>query len=105
MKSLGGDGRVIKKKVARIEDALRYAMSLDVCTTVSGIDSLTVLRRNLKIARGFSPMTARERSAYEQSLTEYAQDGRFELYKTSAEHEGEVGRKQHGFPSQEEVAI
>lgn len=105
MKSLGGDGRILKKKVARIDDALRYAMSLQVCTTVSGVDSLTVLRRNLEIARGFSPMNARERKAYEQSLSEYAQDGRFELYKTSAEHEGEVGRKQHGFPSQDELAL
>ena len=51
MKSLGGDGRVITKKAARVGDALRYAMSLPVCTTVSGIDSLKVLRQNLKIAR------------------------------------------------------
>jgi len=78
-------------------------MSLPVCTTVSGIDSMKVLRQNLKIARGFVPMTARERAAYERSLAEQAADGRFELYKTSAEHEGEVGRKQHGFPSPEEV--
>jgi hypothetical protein len=40
----------------------------------------------------------------ERSLAEYGPDGRFELYKTSAEHEGEAGRKQHGFPSQEEMA-
>jgi aryl-alcohol dehydrogenase-like predicted oxidoreductase len=105
MKSLGGSGSVIKKKVARIEDALRYAMSLPVCTTVSGIDSVRVLRQNLRIARGFSPMSARERAAYERSLLGVALDGRFELYKTSAEHEGEVGRKQHGFPSQDEVAL
>ena len=50
-------------------------------------------------------MSPSERKAYEQSLSEYAQDGRFELYKTSAEHEGEVGRKQHGFPSPEELAL
>ena len=80
-------------------------MSLPVCTTVSGIDSLKVLRQNLRIARGFSPMSARERTAYERSLADDALDGRFELYKTSAEHEGDVGRKQHGFPSQEEVAL
>jgi aryl-alcohol dehydrogenase-like predicted oxidoreductase len=105
MKSLGGDGRLIKKKAARVEDALRYAMSLPVCTTVSGIDSLRVLRQNLRIARGFTPMTVRERRAYERSLQTAALDGRFELYKSSAEHEGEVGRAQHGFPSQEEVAM
>jgi uncharacterized protein len=105
MKSLGGDGRAIKKKAARVADALRYAMSLPVCTTVSGIESMKVLRQNLRIARGFSPMSARERLAYERSLADHSLDGRFELYKTSAEHEGEVGRKQHGFPSQREVAM
>jgi predicted aldo/keto reductase-like oxidoreductase len=104
MKSLGGDGRAVKKKAAAVEDALRYAMSLPVCTTVSGIDSLKVLRQNLKIARGFEPMTVPEQKAYERSLADYGPDGRFELYKTSAEHEGEVGRKQHGFPSPEEMA-
>ena len=31
-------------------------------------------------------------------------DGRFELYKTTAEHEGAEGRTQHGFPSQDAVA-
>jgi predicted aldo/keto reductase-like oxidoreductase len=105
MKSLGGDGRAVKKRAARIDQALRYAMSLEVCTTVSGIDSLKVLRQNLRVARGFLPMDARERERYERSLTEYATDGRFELYKTSAEHEGAVGRKQHGYPSHEEVAM
>jgi len=105
MKSLGGDGRVVKKRAARVADALRYAMSLPVCTTVSGIDSLKVLRQNLRIARHFTPMSARERLAYERRLAEYAADGRFELYKTSAEHDGAVGREQHGFPSQEEVAM
>jgi predicted aldo/keto reductase-like oxidoreductase len=103
MKSLGGDGRVIRKKKARVDDALRYAMSLPVCTTVSGVDSMKVLRQNLRIARAFSPMTARQRAAYERSLEEDAMDGRFELYKTTAEHDGDEGRSQHGFPSQEEL--
>ena len=105
MKSLGGDGRAVKKKAAQVKDALRYAMSLPVCTTVSGIDSMKVLRQNLAIARAFSPMSARQRAAYERSLTDTALDGRFELYKTTAEHEGDEGRRQHGFPSQEEVAM
>lgn len=105
MKSLGGDGRVIRRRAASVRDAMRYAMSLDVCTTVSGIDSLKVLRQNIRIAQGFSPMTAGERQTYERRLAPYAGDGRFELYKTTAEHEGAVGRSQHGFPSQEQVAL
>jgi predicted aldo/keto reductase-like oxidoreductase len=104
MKSLGGDGRALKKKAATVDDALRYAMSLPVCTTVSGIDSLKVLRQNLRIAGGFEPMSDRERRAYEASVKAVATDGRFELYKTTAEHEGKIGRQQHGFPSEEELA-
>jgi len=104
MKSLGGDGRAVRKRATSVDDALRYAMSLSVCTTVCGIDSMGVLRQHLRIARGFVPMSAQERRKHEASLTEAALDGRFELYKTSAEHEGDVGRRQHGFPSQEEMA-
>jgi aryl-alcohol dehydrogenase-like predicted oxidoreductase len=104
MKSLGGDGRAVKRRAERVAEALRYAMSLPVCTTVSGIDSLKVLRQNLRIARAFTPMTALERAAFELTLEADAADGRFETYKTTAEHEGAVGREQHGFPSQDEVA-
>ena len=104
MKSLGGDGRAIRKRAERVADALRYAMSLPVCTTVSGIDSLRVLRQNLRIARAFTPMTEQERAAFERALAPVAADGRFESYKTTAEHEGAVGREQHGFPSPEEMA-
>ncbi|MGH9347262.1 MAG: hypothetical protein ACRD26_08340 [Vicinamibacterales bacterium] len=31
-------------------------------------------------------------------------DGRVELYKTSAMHEGPVGREQHRFPNEEELS-
>jgi len=104
MKSFGGDGRALRKRATAASDALRYAMSLPVCTTVSGIDSLKVLRQNLRIARGFTPMTAGERRAHERRLSPYAADGRFELFKTTAEHEGAVGRREHGFPSAEELS-
>ena len=103
MKSLGGDGRVIEKKRSSVADALRYAISLPVCTIVSGIDSMKVLTQNLRIARGFRPMSERERRAYERRIESDAHDGRFETYKTTAQHEGDEGRAQHGFPLQEEM--
>ena len=55
MKSLGGNGQPIIKGVVTVEEALRYAMSLPVAVTISGIDSLAVLRQNLAVARGFRP--------------------------------------------------
>ena len=36
--------------------------------------------------------------ALRRQAAEPAADGRFELYKTTAKHEGPVGRKEHGFP-------
>ena len=50
-------------------------------------------------------MNSRQRSAYERRVAKDGRDGRFELYKTTAEHDGDVGRKQHGFPTQEELAL
>jgi aryl-alcohol dehydrogenase-like predicted oxidoreductase len=104
MKSMGGEGDAVRKRVVTAEEALRYAMSLPVTTTVSGIDSMRVLRQNVRIARGFTPMSADEMAALRDRVANFAADGRYELYKSTAKHEGEVGRKQHGFPSEEEVA-
>ena len=103
MKSLGGDGRQVKERVITAEQGLRYAMSLPVLTTVSGIDSMKVLRQNLKVAVGFKPMSVRQMERLRVRVREDASDGRYELYKTSAHHEGVEGREQHGFPSEEEV--
>lgn len=103
MKSLGGSGEPMKKGVITATEALRYAMSLPVATTVSGIDSLKVLRQNLSIARGFTPMARKEMQALRARYARYAADGRFELYKTSKKYDGSVGREQHGFPTAEEL--
>jgi len=104
MKSLGGDARQVKKRVITAEEGLRYAMSLPVATVVSGMDSMRVLRQNLRIASSFRPMTRRQMEALRRRVAGEAADGRFELYKTTATHEGEVGRAQHGFPSEKELS-
>jgi predicted aldo/keto reductase-like oxidoreductase len=104
MKSLGGEGRQVKQKAITAQEGLRYAMSLPVATTVSGIDSMKVLRQNLKVAVGFKPMSERQMNVLRRRVQEQAADGRFELYKTSAKMEGPVGRRQHGFPDEEELS-
>jgi predicted aldo/keto reductase-like oxidoreductase len=101
MKSLGGEGVPAKKRAVKATDALRYAMSLPVATTITGIDSMAVLRQDLKLARDFKPMSAREMDVLRRRTAELGADGRFELYKTTAKHEGPVGRAQHGFPPAE----
>jgi aryl-alcohol dehydrogenase-like predicted oxidoreductase len=104
MKSLGGEGIPIKKRAVKVIDALRYAMSLPVGTTVSGIDSMKVLRQNLRIATNFQPMTEIEMRALREQTAEAAADGHFELYKTSMKNDGPEGRRVHGFPSEKEMS-
>jgi aryl-alcohol dehydrogenase-like predicted oxidoreductase len=103
MKSMGGSGEIIKNGVATPEEALRYAMSLPVATTISGIDSLHVLEQNLAIVRGFTPMAHSEMQTLRARCKSLAADGRAELYKTTKMYDGKEGRQQHQFPSTEQL--
>src|ERR1051326_1083613 len=97
MKSLNGTGEAIKKGVLTIQEALGYALSQPIATLVSGMDSLEVLRQNLKIARGFKALSDADQDAIRKKVEGKAGDGRFELYKVSMKFEGPPGREQHGF--------
>jgi aryl-alcohol dehydrogenase-like predicted oxidoreductase len=103
MKPFCGHAEAIKKRVVSPSEALRYAMSLPVTTTVCGVDSMKVLKQNVAIASAFTPMTRTEMERLRHRLADVASDGRFERYKTTAEHDGDEGRVQHGFPTSDEL--
>ena len=103
MKSMGGSGEIISHGAATPSDALRYAMSLPVATTISGMDSLGVLEQNLAIAKGFQPMKPEEMQALRERVRVFAADGRYELFKTTKKYDGEVGREQHHYPSSQKL--
>jgi aryl-alcohol dehydrogenase-like predicted oxidoreductase len=105
MKSLGGVGEIVKLGAATAHEALRYAMSLPVATTISGIESLEVLRQNLEVAAGFQPMTADEMQALRERARPIAADGRAELFKTTKLYDADEGRQQHHFPLAAELPI
>src|SRR5437879_3258451 len=105
MKSLGGDGQPIQYGVVRAEEALRYAMSLPVATTICGIDSLDVLHQNGEIARGFKPTSPQETQGARETCGPGSGDGHLELFKTTKKYDGSVGREQHGYPTIAELPI
>ena len=79
--------------------ALRYAMSVPgVTTTISGMESLAVLRQNLAIAQSFAPMSAAEMQQTVAAVAPVAGDGRFEQYKTSLAFDDVVTRQMHDMP-------
>jgi aryl-alcohol dehydrogenase-like predicted oxidoreductase len=105
MKSLGGSGEMVRHGAITPEQGLRYAMSLPVAVTISGIESLVVLEQNLAVARNFAPMSQAEMQALRDVCRTYAADGRYELFKTTKKYDGSVGRQQHDFPPVEELPV
>jgi hypothetical protein len=98
MKSMGGSGEIVSNIVAKPEEALRYAMSLPVATTISGMESMEVLEQNLEIAGNFQPMSSHEMQALRDKVKYWAADGRYERFKTTKMYDGAEGRKQHEYP-------
>jgi uncharacterized protein len=103
MKSLGGSGEIAVNGAVTAEEGLRYAMSLPVATTISGMDSLVVLEQNLRVARGFQPFAAEEMAGIRERVRTLAADGRYELFKTTTMYDGKVGRQQHHYPTKEKL--
>jgi len=105
MKSLGGSGEMVTNGAITPEEGLRYAMSLPVATTISGVDSLYVLEQNLAVARGFKPMSEGEMEALRNRCKDLAADGRYERFKTTKLYDGDLGREQHGYPPAKELPL
>ena len=98
MKSMSGGGEAIKHGLVTAEELLRYAMSLPVATTISGMDSLDVLHQNLRVARGFRPMTDAEMQELRARCAPTSADGRYEPYKVTIHYDNPMTRMPHGFP-------
>jgi len=98
MKPISGHGEPVEKGVFTAEELLRYAMSLPVATTITGVEKMDILEQNLKVAQGFTPLSASEMQGLRDRAKEYAGDGRFELYKTSIKFDNPEARIAHEFP-------
>jgi len=98
MKPMSGHGDPILNGAVSAEEALRYAMSLPVTVTITGMEKPDILRQNLRVAQNFKPMTAAEMRALEDRVKPAAADGHFELYKVSLKFDNPEARMAHGFP-------
>ena len=103
MKSMGGSGEMVRHGAVTAAEALRYAMSLPVAVTISGMESMSVLQQNLEVACGFQPLSAAAMEHLRDRVRPDAADGRYELFKTTKKYDGDLGRKQHEFPASEEL--
>ena len=89
-------GAILRAGAATVEECWRYVTALPVSTVVSGMESLELLRHNLKMARELKPMSKAEREAILSRTRAFAQAGKHELFKSTNRFDGPVGRKLHG---------
>jgi len=87
MKSMGS-GDILKSGVVKAEECLRYALSLPTSVVITGIDSRAVLEQDLKLARQFVPLTAKEREELLARTAPAATEGKHELFKTAQKYDG-----------------
>jgi predicted aldo/keto reductase-like oxidoreductase len=102
MKTLGGGtkeagGKIVAAKVCTVEEAIRFALSQPIASAVVGIDSMDVLKQDIRIAREFKPMAGEELERLLAKVKPHAGDGRHERFKSTIDFDGPYHRRQHGF--------
>ncbi len=78
-----GDPFILDSHAVSAPECLRYAMSLPVSVTITGIDSMEILQQALDVADHFEPLTAQERTALLAKTAVAAANGQFERYKAT----------------------
>lgn len=87
MKAMGGPF-ILESNTATPVECLKYAMSLPVSVTITGIDSMKILDQALSLARGFKPMSAAEKTAILAKTKAASAKGEFERYKSTIHFDG-----------------
>ncbi len=103
MKSLGGGslagggGKIVNAKIATVEECIRFALSQPIASLVCGIDSMDVLKQDLKIVQNFQPLVGAELAALLKRVKPESGDGRHERFKSTIDFDGPYHQRQHGF--------
>ena len=95
MKSMAGGQLLTSGAGIAPAEALRYAMSQDVATIISGMPSLDQLEENIAVAAGFVPMTEAEQDDLRARAAAVATGGVYERFKTSRSYDANEGRVAH----------
>ena len=83
-----GDHFILDSKTATPVECLHYALHLPTSVVITGCDSMPILEQALGAARDFRPMGAKEVEALLAKTAQAAQQGKYELYKTSHHFDG-----------------
>jgi aryl-alcohol dehydrogenase-like predicted oxidoreductase len=82
MKSMG-DRIILKSGVVSPTQCLHYAMNLPTSVVITGIDKPEILDQAIEAAKTFKPLSDTAVQALLAKTKDAAEDGKFELFKTS----------------------
>jgi len=83
-----GDHHILDSNTVKPIEALHYCLNLPIAVQITGIDSQQILDQALQAARTFKPMNATEVASLLDRTSAAAQEGKFELYKTTSNFDG-----------------
>ena len=83
MKSMA-NGIILKSRTVTPIECLHYALSLPTSVVITGCDTMEILEQALNAVRTFRPLSAANRRALLAKTKKAAEDGEFELFKTSS---------------------
>jgi predicted aldo/keto reductase-like oxidoreductase len=83
-----GDPFILQSKTVSAVECLHYAMNLPTSVVITGCDSLPILQQALDVSRGFRPLSDEQVATILAKTSKAAQNGEFELYKTSHHFDG-----------------
>jgi len=87
MKGLG-DPYILNSKTVTPIECLHYCLNLPVSVQITGINSEAILNQALEAARTFRPLSSAEVASLLERTRSKAQEGEFELYKTTSHFDG-----------------
>jgi predicted aldo/keto reductase-like oxidoreductase len=79
-----------QNKIATPIEMLRYCLSLPIATQITGIDSMPILDQAVAAVKDFTPMDAEQRAALLARTRDLAENGRYELFKTTPHFDGTI---------------
>jgi uncharacterized protein len=89
-----GDHAILDSNTVKPVEALHYCLNLPIAVQITGIDSEQILNQALEAVRTFKPMSEAELASLLDRTSGAAQEGKYELYKTTANFDGTAHKPQ-----------
>ena len=89
-----GDHYILDSNTVKPIEALHYCLNLPIAVQITGIDSEQILDQALEAARTFKPLSQAEVAELLERTRPAAQEGKYELYKTTAHFDGTAHQPQ-----------